>query len=259
MGTGTDHRHRAANGGRRLPTAPEVWDSATPGPVDGEAERRRGGRGFAGAAPVGQGVWRDDIRPGQTLYYRVPVDWGQQVHAVAELGGSGTGAGYAPAALGLALHNPVRARVEDASAGYTGRRATAALDPVPPVEYGNRRAAAERVSAMRFAGGHYLVVHLAAQVADAFGTGPFALTLRVRIDGEVRPGPAYAGEPVPSGVFRVSDEDREQASSGAAPDDDLAMKALAAGGIGTGSLLLVGLGVWTAVGQMRARAQKPTA
>lgn len=31
--------------------APEVWDSASPQPLQGEAERRRGGAGFAGATP----------------------------------------------------------------------------------------------------------------------------------------------------------------------------------------------------------------
>lgn len=46
---------------------------------------------------------------------------------------------------------------------------------------------------MRFAGSYYLVVHLAAQVADRFGEGPFGLTLRVRVAGSAGTGPAYAG------------------------------------------------------------------
>ncbi len=101
--------------------APESWDSASPEPVAGEAERRAGGDGFADATPVGPGAWRDDIRPGQTLFYRVPVDWGRRLHATAELGGSGDRSGYATAALRLALHNPVRGEVDDAAKGYTGR------------------------------------------------------------------------------------------------------------------------------------------
>ncbi|MBK3638948.1 hypothetical protein JHN52_40215, partial [Streptomyces sp. MBT97] len=49
------------------------------------------------------------------------------------------------------------------------------------------------------------------------------------------------------------------------PGDDQAMKAVAVGGIGTGSLLLTVLGVWTlaarrrAAAQMRVNAQNPTA
>ena len=72
-------------------TAPDAWDSAPPEPVTGEARRRAGGAGFAEAAPLGEGVWRDDIRPGQTLFYKVPVGWGRQFNATAELGSSSSG------------------------------------------------------------------------------------------------------------------------------------------------------------------------
>ncbi|MFE1024712.1 hypothetical protein ACFW5I_09120 [Streptomyces sp. NPDC058818] len=227
-------------------TAPDAWDSASPAPLTGAPERRPGGSGFAHATPVGQGVWRDGIRPGQTLFYKVPVDWGRQLYATAELGSSGDGSGYATSALHLALHNPVRGEVDDAARGYTGRPTSVALAPLPPVAYANRYATDAQAGAMRFAGSYYLVVHLAAQVADDFGDGPFGLTLRVRLGGAARTGPEYAGEPEPKGVFEVSAQDREAAPEGGGGGDDLAMKAVAVGGIGTGSLLLVGLGVWTA-------------
>ncbi|CAM5625849.1 hypothetical protein SVIOM342S_03590 [Streptomyces violaceorubidus] len=124
--------------------APETWDSASPEPLAGEPERRAGGNGFAHATPVGQGVWRDDIRPGETLYYKVPVDWGRQVYAGAELAGSADASGYATGALRLALHNPVRGEVDAAARGYTGRRTTVGLAPLPPVAYPNRYATAGR-------------------------------------------------------------------------------------------------------------------
>ncbi|WP_121748030.1 hypothetical protein [Streptomyces sp. E2N166] len=227
-------------------TAPDAWDSASPAPLAGEPERRPGGSGFAHATAVGQGVWRDDIRPGQTLFYKVPLDWGRQLHATAELGSSGDGSGYATSALHLALHNPVRGEVDDAARGYTGRPTSVALAPLPPVAYANRYATDAQAGALRFAGSYYLVVHLAAQVADDFGDGPFGLTLRVRLGGAARTGPEYAGESEPKGVFDVSAQDREAAPEGGGGGDDLAMKAVAVGGIGTGSLLLVALGVWTA-------------
>ncbi|MFE1113108.1 hypothetical protein [Streptomyces rochei] len=233
--------------------APESWDSASPEPVAGEAERRAGGDGFADATPVGPGAWRDDIRPGQTLFYRVPVDWGRRLHATAELGGSGDRSGYATAALRLALHNPVRGEVDDAAKGYTGRETAVGLAPLPPVAYANRYAADGQVAAMRFAGAYYLVVHLAAQVADDFGEGPFALTLRVRLEGASRTGPEYAGEPRPRGVFEVPVTERAAAPGAGGANDDLALKAVAVGGIGTGSALLLGLGVWTAVARRGAR------
>ncbi|WP_404793165.1 hypothetical protein [Streptomyces tendae] len=235
--------------------APETWDSASPEPLAGEPERRPGGNGFAHATLVGQGVWRDDIRPGETLYYKVPVDWGRQVSATAELAGSADASGYATGALRLALHNPVRGEVDDAAKGYTGRRTSVGLAPLPPVAYPNRYATAGQVGALRFAGDYYVVVHLAAQVADDFGQGPFALTLRVRLGGTAGSGPDYAGESRPRGLFEVSAQDRA-AAPGSGPaggaDDDLAMKAVAVGGIGAGSLLLLGLAVWTARARRRA-------
>ncbi|MGC9378714.1 hypothetical protein [Streptomyces sp. MH13] len=233
-------------------TAPEAWNSASPEPLTGQPERRPGGNGFAHATTVGQGAWRDDIRPGQTLFYKVPVDWGRQLYATAELGGSGRRSGYATSALRLALHNPVRGEADAAAKGYTGRRTTVGLAPLPPVAHANRYATGRQTSAMRFAGAHYLVVHLAAQVADDFGEGPFALTLRVRLEGTAQAGPQYAGESEPKGVFEVPDGDRGAAPEDGATGGDLAMKAVAVGGIGTGSLLLVGLGVWTAAARRRA-------
>ncbi|MFJ8805332.1 hypothetical protein [Streptomyces sp. NPDC102490] len=232
--------------------APETWDSASPEPLPGEPEHRPGGNGFAHATLVGQGVWRDDIRPGETLYYKVPVDWGRQVYATAELAGSADASGYATGALRLALHNPVRGEVDDAAKGYTGRRTTVGLAPLPPVAYPNRYATAGQVGALRFAGAYYVVIHLAAQVADDFGQGPFGVTLRLRLGGTAATGPDYAGESRPKGLFEVSAQERAAAPVTAAADDDLAMKAVAVGGIGTGSLLLLGLAVWTVTARRRA-------
>ncbi|MGX1119342.1 hypothetical protein RKD37_004705 [Streptomyces ambofaciens] len=182
----------------------------------------------------------------------MPVDWGRQVYATAELAGSADASGYATGALRLALHNPVRGEVDDAAKGYTGRRTTVGLAPLPPVAYPNRYATAGQVGALRFAGEYYVVIHLAAQVADDFGQGPFGVTLRLRLGGAARTGPDYAGESRPKGLFEISAQDRAATPVSADPDDDLAMKAVAVGGIGTGSLLLLGLAVWTATARRRA-------
>ncbi|WP_432133540.1 MULTISPECIES: hypothetical protein [unclassified Streptomyces] len=263
--------------------APETWDSATPAPPAGEAASRRGGAGFATATAVGEGAWRDDISPGQTLYYKLPVDWGRSPHATVELGSSDEDTGYLAAALDVTLYNPVRAEADTARTGYGGTQKAATLAPVPPVAYANRYALSERVSAMRFAGWYYVVVHLAAQVADRFGDGPYGMTLRVGLDGTAAEGPGYAGEPVPRGVFDVAAATADSGgaegsgsggaggptagtAAGASGGDGDTMRALAVGGIGTGTALLLVLGVWTvtarrraAAAQTRVSAQNPTA
>ncbi|MGW7542947.1 hypothetical protein ACWGKQ_17825 [Streptomyces sp. NPDC054770] len=242
-------------------TAPGTWNSASPEPLSGTPHHRAAGAGFSTARALDQGVWQTDITPGQTLYYAVPVDWGQQLHATVDLGSAGgDNHGYVSAALNLSLYNPVRGYVDDVSLGYDGTQKSSSLTPLPPVAYANRYAVPRAENSVRFAGAYYLVVHLTGQTADTFGPGPYGVTLRVRVDGTPNSGPAYAGSPVPKGVFDVS---AARGSLGtAAGDDDTAMRALAAGGIGTGTALLLALGVWTLTArraQTRANAQKPTA
>ncbi|CAM5627272.1 Secreted protein OS=Streptomyces glaucescens OX=1907 GN=SGLAU_17085 PE=4 SV=1 [Streptomyces glaucescens] len=228
-------------------SAPKGWDSASPAPPGDEPERRPGGSGFDTATAVGQGVWTADVEPGRTLFYEVPVDWGQQLYATAELGSAGgtdgTGHDFAAAALNLSLHNPVRALVEDAGTGYDGRQQSASLDPLPPVDYANRYAPTDRVRGLRFAGSYYLVVHLAARVAEKVGPGPYGLTLRVRVKGDARNGPLYAGRSVPAGLFEVTDGER-QASAGGTGGGGGLMTAVAVGGLGAGTAILAGLAVW---------------
>lgn len=245
-------------------SVPEAWDSATPSPPGGAATRLRGGAGFGSAAALEQGVWRDDLRPGQTLFYEVPVDWGQQLYATADLsslGGGGTGGnGFVPGAVNLALYNPARGLVDATSISYNGSRKSGALTALPPVEYANRYAISDRVNGMRFAGAYFLVVHLAARVGEEYGDGPLGLTLRVRVKGEAAAGPGYAGQSEPPGIFQVGLPGREPGAVGGAAagagdgggGGDTVMKLVAVGGIGAGTVVLVVLGVWTVAGRRRA-------
>lgn len=120
-----------------------------PQALDGLARTREGGTSFSGARSLEEGVWKDGIRAGQTLFYRVPVDWGQQLDATAELGPA-SGDGYLGNALVMALHNPVRALVDDADVGYDGSRKRTGLEPLPPVAYENRFAVDDQAGGMRF-------------------------------------------------------------------------------------------------------------
>ncbi|WP_346346733.1 hypothetical protein [Streptomyces sp. SID161] len=227
---------------------PRSWDSATPQPLVGRPRDRSGGTGFSGARPLGPGVWRTDLAPGETRFYKVPLDWGRRLHASAELG-SAPGHGYVGGALNLSVHNPVRGAVEDASFGYTGTARSAVLAPLPPVEYANRYAVQAGVTSVRFAGEYYLVLHLSKQLSGTFGEGPFEVTLRVRVDGEAHAGPAYAGGAEPEGVFTITEQDREAALTGAVGGggDERVMRLVAVGGIGSGTALLLFLGGWTVV------------
>ncbi|MFJ9716036.1 hypothetical protein ACIRPQ_08870 [Streptomyces sp. NPDC101213] len=256
-------------GGAGATGVPEVWDSATPAPLVADPVDRPGGGGFSGATAVGQGVWRDEIVPGQTLYYKVPVGWGQQLYAAVDLGSAGTGSGFVVPALDLTAYNPVRAEVAGASIGYGGTRKSASLPPLPPVRHANRYAPTDPARSLRFAGFHYLAVYLSGHVAERFGEGPYGVELRVRIGGTAQAGPGYEGRSVPGGLFETGARSGQGASAdgrgGAGAGAGGAMTAVAVGGVGTGSALLLVLGVWTvtarrrASAQIRASAQNPTA
>ncbi|MET7450488.1 hypothetical protein ABZT03_01075 [Streptomyces sp. NPDC005574] len=232
-------------------SAPETWNSASAQPLPGDPRRCRGGLGFASATPLTEGVWRDDIRPGQTLFYAVPLGWGRQPYATVELGNSSGGKGFVPGALNVSLHNPVRAEIENTGVTYDGNQRSATLQPVPPVSYPNRYAVADRVNTMRFAGSYYLVVNLSAQVADRFGDAPVGLTLRVRIKGGTLSGPGYDGPAEPAGIFGDTARDGQTAAGNGASGGDATMRLVAAGGIGAGTVLLVALGAWTALARRR--------
>ncbi|MDX3638043.1 hypothetical protein, partial [Streptomyces sp. MB09-02B] len=269
-------------------SAPQNWNSASPDAVSGDPEPRRGGSGFATASPVTQGVWQEQvgIRAGETLFYKVPVGWGQQLQTTAELSSTTKGDGYVGNAFVMSLYNPVRGSVDDRTANYGGDQRSVALDPLPPVAYENRFSPDDEVGGMRFAGWYYLALHLGTSVADRFGDEPVGLTLRVRLEGEAGAGPGYLGASEPRGVFEVTEGDREAAETGitgdtleggsggggdgegvgssgdgegsgnssGSGDRRLAMTVVAAGGIGTGTLLVLVLLAWTLVARRRAPA-----
>lgn len=232
---------------------PENWPSSSPQPLTGEPRKRQGGAGFHDATSVRQGEWRADIAPGQTLFYRVPVDWGQQIFASAELGSSAAGEGaYVGNALVLSLDNPARGHVDQDTVSYDGDPATLALDPHRPVAFENRFSSNNYTNAMRFAGWYYLSATLSPEVAKAYGDKAVPLILRVNVTGTAKAGPAYDGD---AGPFEVTADDRDAAASGqsdaqAERSDTMALVATA--GIGTGSVLLLALGVWTVVARRGA-------
>lgn len=236
-------------------SAPTVWPSASPGPAAGDRTgERTGGSSFYDAKGLTGGEWTTEIEPGASLFYRIPVDWGQQLFVAADLSSSEVTDGSAVSgAFAMSLYNPARGLVGSGSpVSYDGKQKTTALAPLPPVAYENRFGYASGDKDMRFAGWYYLRVSLNPEVATSFGNAPIPLTLRVNVTGEAKQGPAYAG---PAGDFSVTPEDREVAADGLTPSDEAdgdTMALIAVAGIGTGTALVLGLGMWTLIARRNA-------
>ncbi|MEU1435945.1 hypothetical protein ABZ438_17865 [Streptomyces sp. NPDC005786] len=239
-----------------MPTgAPENWPSTSPAPPTPAGDNRRhGGTAYYDATSLETGEWKDEIVPGQTLFYRVPVDWGQQIFATAGLGNSTASDEFVGSALAMSLDNPAQGHVDDVSPlSYSGKPASVSLDPVPPVAYRNRFDSSSSVSAMRFAGWYYLSVTLSPELEKAYGPKPFPLTLAVKVRGKAEGSP-YAGD---AGIFAVTDQDKDLARSGrsgpqAAESESDTMKLVGAAGIGAGAVLVLAMGVWTLLARRRA-------
>ncbi|MEW2489147.1 hypothetical protein [Streptomyces sp. NPDC048411] len=243
-------------GGTAPTEAPEDWPSASPTPPkQAKKEERPGGTSYYDATSLETGTWRDGIKPGQTLFYQVPVDWGQQIFATVDLGNSVGGSDeYIGNALALSLDNPAHGHVDDASPlSYSGKPASVSLDPLPPVAYENRYTFSAGESAMRFAGWYYLSVSLSPKVAHAYGEKAIPMTLKVQVENAAEASP-YGGS---AGIFGVTQDDKDMARSGqSAPQADKSntMKMVGAAGIGAGAVLVLGLGAWTLLARRRTAA-----
>lgn len=240
--------------------APENWPSASPPAPAGGPRERAGGASFFDATGLTEGEWTDRIEPGQSLFYRVPVDWGQQVYASADLGSS-SGDGFVGSALDMTLYNPMQGEVSGSnSVSYDGKQKSADLEPMTPVKYENRFDSSSRFVNTRFAGWYYLRVSLSPKVGEEFGKKPYGLTLRVSVEGKPQAGPAYDGPP---GIFDVTESDQDAAASGQSGPEAAksgTMKLVAAAGIGTGTVLVLGLATWTLLARRRAaRSAAPDA
>ncbi|UNO40972.1 hypothetical protein [Streptomyces sp. MST-110588] len=237
-----------------------------PPPTAATKKKATGGTGFNDAGSVGKGVWKDRIRPGETRFYRVPVDWGQQLNVSAELPGApagGTGTGFLPDALGLSVYNPARGLVGTVDfAAYDGKPAAARMFTAP-VDYGNRESSVDAVGAMRFAGWYYLEISLHGDTAKYFKDGA-GLTLRVDVKGKAKAGPGYSKD---TPDFSVSQDDKEAAGKGLRGGQEDGPGAGAGGtrrllgyaGLGVGTVLLAGLGTWTLVARRRGAVAAPGA
>ncbi|MBO0918065.1 vWA domain-containing protein [Streptomyces laculatispora] len=178
----------------------------------GDPRDVRGGTGFNDARAIGQGVWRDRILPSQTLWYRVPAGWGQQVRYEVEFANEPTvDRGSATYSYGATrLYTPARYPLtgggEFTSATmYNGRPSALRMGGVP-VSWTNRYESRNNVQPVHAGGGFYISVTLGARAAEIAENPQIALVLRVSVLGAERTGPQH-GAPVRAGSGSGADED----------------------------------------------------
>ncbi|MFD3452093.1 hypothetical protein ACFWVC_07915 [Streptomyces sp. NPDC058691] len=237
----------------RLTTEPGLVAGATPGPAasagtrtpvpaSGTARGTVGGTDFAGAAKLGPGVWKDQVPPGQTRFYEVPVEWGRQAWVDAEFANAQVtnAGGFAGSGVRVEVYNPRWGFVGGATGAYSGKQ-TSVTATTGKVAYANRWESDDRVSAARFAGPYYVAVTVHRDVAD-FVRGAVPVTLRVGLEGQAQSAPRYDGDPTAD--LGLPGEN--------GPGGESALRTAGFASLGAGTTLLLWLAVWVVSARRRA-------
>lgn len=192
--------------------------------------------------------------PGETRFYKVPVDWGQQATVFADFSSAQvTDAGaYIGSGVRLEVYSPVREYVDGDDKAYAGTP-TSISEQLAPVSYTNRAADDDPVARMRYAGWYYLMVTVHPRVATAV-SGPVPVTLRVDVKGAALAAPAYDGDPSAAGIG-VDAHDVSAADGTAVPGTSSSsgvLRFVAFAALGAGTVLLLALAAWYAAARRRA-------
>lgn len=187
------------------PAVTEAISYPEPPRAAGPAVPVAGGGSFNAATELSPGLHSDSMRSGETVYYRVPLEWGQQLAVRVDFPASPVGSPvrddlgsstYAHLGLNAASRTPV-ASVSDAQnrSKNVARDGATVHATTHPVAYEGRQ---ERVYyeqwGMSEAGDVYVVLSLGRTASTDAGSG-VAVPFEVSVDvvGEPLQGPVYAG------------------------------------------------------------------
>jgi Ca-activated chloride channel family protein len=181
---------------------PDAW--ARRAHVDADPVTIVGGSDFQDAPELSDGVYRDTVRPGEQLLYRVPVGWGQAVRVTMTL----LRDDYIEDVVGVvgdpvqvAGFNPARQRIQSLTFGgrvhdyaaYNGDGPTSVTFATAPVRLRNL-SGYSALDDQALAGDYTVSLELA-PMAQATR---FAAPVRIEVEhvGQPQPGPEFASAPV---------------------------------------------------------------
>ncbi len=221
-----------------LPPAAQETDFATRGTAFSSTVTPTEGSTSSTDAPVlAPGTYSDTILPGEMLYYRVDLDWGQQLvcdgklaaKPAAKVRGSVSFQAQTLGFMGAAI--PVSTGGNDSEL-WTGPKDAHALASTLPVRYLNRTEPYDRDQRNAVAGAYYCAFRVTGNKEDASGSGDLQLTFNASVVGR-------AGDGKPDYLPPPKSAEKGQKNVSASDDGGLGTGAFA--GIGVGIILLLGL------------------
>ena len=244
---------RVTNAGS-LPQAPEAGSyDVRARPAGTTRTKAVGAPSFSSAPVLEPGVYTDSILVGETLFYAVDLDWGQQLACDIRFGGSpqvDQALGFSTPTAMARLYGPTRTEITDlsytgvADSLYEGNRDVQVHTATPPVRFLNRGANIHAVGAS-LPGTYYCAAFL--NDDPAFSAGEVPIELTVDVVGEPTGGPDYAAasagptETAPASPSPDGEASGRPGAGGDADGDD--GLGLMPWGLGLLVLLLVAAGV----------------
>ena len=191
-------------------------------PQPGSGERIQPAFSFASAVDAGGEALQGTIIPGEVQFFRVPVQYGQQLRTAVQLGEFEPPPGV-ELTLEAKLISPLRESVysvvppnADASSGGSSAKATPGmqvqLNQATRVQFQNRATGGTAAKTSFLAGDYYLQLALVPSTYDATRLFEVPYTLDTDVVGEVTEGPEFSGQ----GALK----DRTATDPGAAPASD---------------------------------------
>ncbi|WP_327372034.1 vWA domain-containing protein [Streptomyces sp. NBC_01217] len=186
----------------------------------GDPRDVRGGTGFNDAEELGRGVWRDRILPSQTLWYKVPAGWGQQVRYDVEFANEptverGTSTySYGATRLFTPARFPLTGGGEfNSTTMYNGRPSAIRMGGVP-VAWTNRYEYRSDVQPVHTGGDFYISVTLGARAADIAENPQIGVVLRVSVLGDELVGPEHHAAAVAEKADKKADKQGNSSGAG---------------------------------------------
>ncbi|WP_406229660.1 vWA domain-containing protein [Nocardia sp. NBC_01009] len=163
-----------------------------------------GGGSFNVAAELpASGTYTDTVRPGEFVFYRVRLNWGQGLAYRVRFGATGNHQSENFSNITTTLYSPIRERIDNDTMVYTGSdQVLPSNDPAMatvPIRYNNRNADDHDIRTQAVAGWYYIAVKLGSTSADR-GSTPVPIRLDLTVSGAQEGGPKYSTSAT-DGVF----------------------------------------------------------
>lgn len=161
-----------------------------------------GSPSFSGAPTLKPGTYTDTILGGEALFYRVDVDWGQQLVCDATIGANPDASFPNVVHMAVQTYGFQRGQIRQVggdnkdSAFYSGDKSLELHAAALPVRYLNRTAAFDNAKASAREGSYFCAVFANAHPVQIDGFGETPVTLTVSVVGTAGEGaPTYLEEP----------------------------------------------------------------